>query len=214
MRGNPGQPVLTTALHRHSGHCSALTAPFPMASVFKASCNRQPELGWASAPCQDATGYLPPMSGLLAFGTGSCPKNTGFPRGPCRRECQTDKLLSYRRTRHLPPELVHRHPFFSHLSRRGRGNGHEMMEQRAVSPGLSVPRPPLPSPFCRHGKAGATGDLQQGKLRQGLGRAPMAWADCDPDLYVHLSAWLPWRWRQRGLEKSLRGFGRSHVQHH
>lgn len=73
------------------------------------------------------------------------------------------------------PELGHHHPFFSHLSSRERG-------EWAVSPGLSVPRPPLPSAFSRHSKADGTGDLQQGKLRQGLGRSPAAWADCDTNL--------------------------------
>lgn len=62
--------------------CSALTAPFAMALVFKALCTLQPKLGWSSAPCQDTIGYLPPMPGLLAFETGSCPKTMGFPQGP------------------------------------------------------------------------------------------------------------------------------------
>lgn len=52
----------------------------------------------------------------------------------------------------------------------------------AVSSGLPVPRPLLPSPFFGHSKAGDTRDLQQGKLREGLGRTLVAWADCDPNL--------------------------------
>ena len=74
----------------------ALTAAFAMALVFKASCTPQPKLGWASAPHQDASGYLPPVSGSLAFETGSCPKTPGLPQGPWHRGCKTDEILSYR----------------------------------------------------------------------------------------------------------------------
>lgn len=102
------------------------------------------------------------------------------------------------------PELGHHHPFFSHLSSRERG-------EWAVSPGLSVPRPLLPSAFSRHSKADGTGDLQQGKLRQGLGRSPVAWADCDTNLCAS-ECLAPPEVEAKGLERLSRGFGRS--QHH
>lgn len=69
-----------------------------------------------------------------------------------------------------------------------------------------MPRPPLPSPFFGHSKAGDTRDLQQRKLRQGLGTSLVAWADCDPNLCA-FEFLAPLEVEAKGVREISKGIG-------